>query len=314
MLFAFLLFVTIATLLYQNFLYRYEIAGTVEGNYKKIYAQNEGIVETIYVKSGQKVKKDTVLVDLNGKEILSQLKVLQSIKNARVKERKLQSSLKNNIHVIPLDREILSLKKQAVDEYYNMLQNARMQFQNRLITNQEFMNVKMKYQEAKESYTLYKNQNSYPQRNTIQALQKVVNVEEVNLQIMEKRRLLEKLRLFSLDDGIVYDVVAQNGDRVGKNDPLLTLWTYKVPKIICVLSSYKASDLKIGSKVEIIDSIDGQEFTGVVKEIKNTSYEQDLKTPRLKSFSDVFIIIEPEKNAIVLPPHSMVKVKFKRSF
>jgi multidrug resistance efflux pump len=314
MLLSLLLFAGIAALLYQNFLYRYEIAGTVEGNYKKIYAQDEAIIDTIYVKSGQKVKKDTVLADLNGDKVLSQLKVLQSIKNARVKERKLQSSLKNSIHVVPLDREVLSLEKQAVDEYYSMLQNARVQFQNHLITNQELIDIKMKYQEVREGYALYKSQSSYPQSGTIQALQKVVNVEEVDLQMLEKKRLLEELRLFSPEDGIIYDVITQSGDRVGKNDPLLTLWIYKVPQIICVLSTYKASDLKIGSEVEIIDSIDGQEFTGIVKEIKNTSYEQDLKTPRLKSFSDVFIVIEPENNAIVLPPHSMVKVKFKRTF
>ena len=314
MLFSLLLLAGIATLLYQNFLYRYELAGTVAGNYTKIYTQSEGIIDTIHVKAGQKVKKDTLLADLNGDKILSQLKVLQSIKDARVKEKKLQASLKKNIPTIPINREVLSLKKQAVSEYYGMLQNARVQFQNRLITNQEFIDIKMKYQEAKEGYALYKSQNAYPQGGTIQALQKVVNVEEVDLQILEKRRLMEELRLFSLEDGIIYDVLAKSGDSVGKNDPLLTLWTYKVPQIICVLSTYKASDLKIGSKVEIVDSIDGQEFTGIVKEIKNTSYEQDSKTPRLKSFNDVFVVIEPEKNAIVLPPHSMVKVKFKRSF
>ena len=57
MLLSLFLLAAIATLVYQNLLYKFESAGTVERNYKKIYPLSSGIIDKIYVKMVIRLRK-----------------------------------------------------------------------------------------------------------------------------------------------------------------------------------------------------------------------------------------------------------------
>jgi multidrug resistance efflux pump len=309
-----LLFLVIAGLLYQNLRYKYERVGMVESNYKTIYPNNEGIIEKVYFNVGDKVKKGDVLADLNSDKIFYKLKLLDSIKNARIKEKHMQSTFQKKADIVIDDNELLTLKKQIVKDRNKDLQNAKIQFKNHLITKSDFMSIKNSYLEAKERYAYYKKQSQYQKNSNLPPLPKVINIEEVELKISNQKRLLEEFRVSSPLDGKVYEINVESGDRVGKNDSILTLWTKDKPQIIVTLSSYKAVDLKIGDEVEIVDALENQKFTGVVRHINDSSFDTDFKIATTKKANEVFIAIEPEDSAKVLAPHSMVNVLFKRKF
>ena len=313
-LFSLLLFAGIAALLYQNLLYKYERVGMVESNYKTIYPINDGMIEKIYYKAGDKIEKNDILVDFNADKMLHELKVLESIKNSKIKEKKILATFKNRPNKVVDDSALLRIGREIVQDRYKELQNANMQLSNHLITRADMRSIKKSYQDAKERYAFYKKQGVYQNNNSVQPLPRVINVEEVELKILNQKRLLEEYRLFSPVDGTVYEVNAEVGDRVSSGDPIIILWTHAKPQIIVTLSSYKAVDLQIGSKVEIVDSVENQIFNGVVKQINDLELDNKVKMVTTKKANEVFVTIEPEDGARVLPPHSIVKVRFKRSF
>jgi multidrug resistance efflux pump len=286
----------------------------VESNYKTIYPKHEGVFEKIYLKSGDKVEKNDILADLNSDKMLSQLKILESIKRAKTQEKKMLATFKNKPNRVVDDSELLAIQRQIVQERYRDLQNAKMQLKNHLITNADMRSVKDSYQDAKQKYAFYKKQGVYQNSNNYQPLPKVINIEEVELKIADQKKLLEEFRIFSPVDGTVYEVNAQVGDRISKRDSFIILWTHNKPQIIVTLSSYKAVDLQIGSKVEIVDSVGNQKFNGVVKGINDLELDNNIKMVTSKKANEVFVTIEPEEGAKVLPPHSIVKVLFKRTF
>ena len=158
-----------------------------------------------------------------------------------------------------------------------------MQLSNHLITRADMRSIKKSYQDAKERYAFYKKQGVYQNNNSAQPLPRVINVEEVELKILNQKRLLEEYRLFSPVDGTVYEVNAEVGDRVSRRDPIIILWTHAKPQIIVTLSTYKAVDLRIGSKVEIVDSVENQIFNGVVKQINDLELDNKVKMVTTKS-------------------------------
>ena len=316
LLFSLLFLSLLAALLYQNFYYRYERVGTVESNYKTIYPSYEGVIDSIYPKVGDRVDNNDALVDFDTNKIHNELKILESIKESRLKERAVERSFrKNSKKTVPVeDNNLLYVNRNIVNERESELQNAQMLLNQQLITMSEYLSVKKSLQDAKAKYAFYKKQSSYQQRNTISSPPRVINVKEIELKIENQKRVLEELRIFSPLGGVVYEINANVGDRVGKKDPVMTLWTGEVPEIIVTLSAYKAVDLKIGDKVEIVDSLESKKYSGVVTNINNLSFSKNYKISTQKSENQVYVSIKPEESAKLLFPHSVVRVLFKRNF
>ncbi len=313
-LFSLLLLGSIGSILFHNLQYKLKIVGTVEGNYKNIHPQNEGTIENIYVKIGDEVRQDDILVDLNGDKILHQLKILETIWDTKNREKKAQKVFQKRVTFIEDDKKVLNLKKQLMSESYINFQNAKMQFKNRLITKIEMQNIKRVYLNEKQQYELYKKQIKNQKNINIPPIEKIINIEATELKIADKKRHLETLRVFSPQEATIFSINAEVGDNVSKKEPLLTLWTHKVPQIICTLDADKAIDIKIGSRVQIIDSLENKEFSGFVKSISNLAYDKKLNTASSKLTDEILVIIQPDKSTQILQPHSIVKVLFKRKF
>jgi multidrug resistance efflux pump len=305
----FLLFIIGAVLVY-NLKYVYEGVGIVEGNYKNIYAKHEGVLEKIYVKTGDRVKKDDILADINSEKILQQIKLLETIKETKLK--KIEADSLYQTSTLPKENiELLKLKKQILNEAYRNYQNAKVQFNNHLITKTELLYFKNKFLESKESYTLYK-ERTLIQKNSSVPTRKIYNIKETNLKIKNKRRLLEEYRIFSPQNGKVYEITAEVSDLINKDKPVMVLWTDNRPKIIATLEANEAVNIKIGSDVEIVDSLGEYKFKGIVKHITNKVLNMDIKTDGVSNV--LYVEIEPEEKSKVLPPRSVVKVLFKRAF
>ncbi len=304
---------SIGAILYHNLQYQFKIVGTVEGNYKNIYSKNDGTVENIYIKIGDKISKNDILVDLNSEETLYELKILETIWDAKNREKKAQEVFQKRV-VVEDDKKVLHLKKQLVNESYIDFQNAKMQFKNRLITKVDMQDIKRVYLSEKQQYELYKKQVKNHKNANILPPEKIVNIEATELKIADKKKHLERLRTFSPIDATIFSINAEVGDNINKKEPLLTLWTHQVPQIICTLDADKAIDIEVGSEVEIVDTKEKKRFKGIVKSISNLAYDKELNRASSKDASKILVVIQPDIGTRVLQPHSIVKVLFKRKF
>jgi multidrug resistance efflux pump len=310
-LFSIFLLFFIGVTLYYNLRYTYEGIGIVEGNYKNIYTTNEGVLEKIYPKVGDIVKKDDVLAEINSDKILQQIKLLETIKETKLKKMKVDSIYQNSTVDFRSNGELLKLKKELVNESYKNYKNAKVQFNNHLITKVDLLYFKNKFLEAKESYALYKEKSE--KHKTLPAVApKVYNIDEVVLKIKNKKRLLEEYRVFSPIAGKVYEITAEVSDFITRDKPLMVLWTDNKPKIIATLDAKEAIDIKVGTSVEIIDSLEEYKFEGKVKHITNKVLNMDIKRDNVSNI--VYVEIEPEEGSKVLAPKSVAKVLFKREF
>ncbi len=314
---ALLLFSILGGILYYNFRYQLESIGVVDANYKKIYPNKTGVIENIYVKEAQSVKKSNILVDFDTKDLLYKIEILKSEKKNRQEQEKEQLKVVkiNNKHTKPLpDREILKIKQQMVQESLQAYRNAQIQLKNHLITKSDLQNIKRSYLSAKESYAFYKKQYKSDTTPTYIAPIKVVNYKKMDLEIANKERMLEEFRIFSPIDATVYNIYAEVGDKVNSKEAIMTLWSHQVPRIICKVDEKDAIKLKNGSQVEIVDELNHQKFNGTIKQISNLAFDKESDIFGRSQEDGVFIVIEPEDRAKELPPYSRVKVLFKRSF
>ncbi len=307
-----LLLFTIAGILFYNLRYQYEGVGVVEGNYKNVYVKKSGILEKIYVQDGDKVKKNDILADINSEKLLRQIKLLETIKETKLKKIKANSS-KDSAPVTD-DTDILKIKEQIMQEEYKNFQNSKVLLKNHLITKAEMLHYKNLYLDAKESYISYKEKNMRQKNNGTKISAASYNLEETQLKIINKKRELEEYRIFSPYDATVYEITKKTGDLVNKSNPLFVLWIDKVPKIVCYLPVQKAIDIKVGSKVDIIDSLERQKFTGIVKRILNSDPKTTINAYGSYSLNEVLVEISPEEKTRILSPKSIVKVLFKRDF
>ncbi len=312
-----LLFSIIGAFLYYNFRYQLESIGVVDGNYKKIYPKKGGVIENIYVEEGDKVQESDVLADLDTKDLLYKIEILKSEKK-RIQEQEklgLKTTKVNKIVNRPKpDKEIIRIKQQMVSEALQAYKNAKIQFKNHLITRSDLQNIRRSYLSTKESYAFYKKQFQVDLTPTYEAPAKVINYKKMDLEIENKRRLLEDFRIFSPIDATVYNIYAEVGDKIKSSSALLTLWSHEVPRIICKVDEKDALKLKNGSSVEIIDELNNQKFSGVIKQISNLAIDKDHDIFEKNSENVVFVVIQPDESAKLLPPYSRVKVLFKRSF
>jgi multidrug resistance efflux pump len=312
-----LLFSILGGVLYYNFRYQLESIGVVDGNYKKIYPNRSGVIDNIYVKEGDNVKKSDILVDFDTKDLLYKIEILKSEKkNTQQQEKEQQKVVKiNSKNSKPLpDREILKIKQQMVHESLQAYRNAQIQLKNHLITKSDLQNIKRSYLSAKESYAFYKKQFKSDTPSTYIAPIKVVNYKKMDLEIANKERMLEEFRIFAPIEATIYNIYAEVGDKVNSKDALMTLWSHQVPRIICKVTEKEAIKLKNGSQVEIIDELNHQKFSGTIKQISNLAFDKNSDVFDRNTEDIVFVVVEPEDRAKELTPYSRVKVLFKRSF
>ncbi len=309
--FVFLLLV-ITVVVFYNLRYKYEGVGSIEDNYKNIYANKSGIIKDIYVKDGDEVNKNDILVDLDAQKVLAQIKLLETIKDARLKKfHKSEDKIsgKKNSSKLTDDFNILNIKKQIMEEEYKNFQNAKMLLKNHLITKAEMLRFKNVYLDAKESYISLK-----AKKDDMNDPLKVSDLQELELKIDNKKRELEEYRIFSPYRGTVYEITKKTGDFVDKKDLLFIVWTHKKPKIVCYIPIEKAVEIKVGSKVEIIDSLEQHKFSGVVSRIINSDLKTNMNISATNNLNQALVEILPDDEAKVLSPKSIVKVLFERDF
>lgn len=311
LLYMLMLVVAIGAVTYYNLRYSYKGVASVEGNYQKIYPKTSQIIEEIYVKAMDKVHKNDVMADLSDEEISYQLKLLTSIRETKLQEQKIQEDLYASMNTPNNDTTVLQLKQQMVSENHKMYTYAKVQYENHLITLSQLQDYKKRYLASKEALEIYKNQ-SMNSKILRRPVQKVINVEESDLQIANTKRQMEQLRIFSPEDATVYEVHQHTGDLSDKRVPMFTLWTHDVPKILCTIDAKEAVNIKIGGDVEIVDMQNGHTYAGNVQQIKSNSTEMVSGEEMQREFDKVVVVIKPEAKSNALAPHSVVEVLFKR--
>ncbi len=300
-LFTLLVILSISGLLYFKYIYFLESTGSITDNYTNIYSPADGIIEKVFVKKDDMIKKNTPLFKLNGEELLYKLKTLKKIK---------KSKLQNKINYKPqlnlrFEKKVLSIKKKIFQNQIKKFKEAKLLLQKHMITKQEYFQTETKLNTAKEDYLIYKSKllNKLKEyKNRFYA--KKSDTKDLDLKIFETKKELEKLNILSPVNAKVYSINTGENQRVIKNQILATVWLKNTPVITTVLPSKELSNIKLNSKVIVVDPQTNKRYRGHVEQIKHR--------PNDPNTNNMTVFILPEKNAKELKPDSLVKVIFKR--
>jgi len=294
-LYTLLLLGILGALFYKNVLYRFEGVGVVEKNYEFIYPKHSGIIEKIYVKERDTIDSTTLLSDLNSDDVHYQVNLLKSIKQSQQKEISLlgkNSDLKTAI----------SLKKQLLNDYYKEYKNAKLQLANHIITKPYFQEVKNRYLDTKERYTLLKKDLN---DGNVNSSVKVENIKETDLKIQNRKDSLEDYRVFSPLSGEVYEVLSKVGDKVDNKTPMFTIVQDKSPIILVKIPQDSATDIAVGDDVTIMIGNQSDKLSGVIEKIEAQSEDK-------KDLENIIAYIKLKDSTKRLAPKSVVKVLFNR--
>ncbi len=301
-----LLFVLIIATIYYNTRFVYRTIGTVSGNFVKVSPSMSGRVEKIFVKVGDKVQTKTLLVKLNDKMILNQLKIIDT------KLLDLSSNFINNPIPIQQNREVLNVLKRDMDKNYDAYISASNLHKKRIITSFDVQRVKIEYSKIKLKYLQEKNRLNAiltPKNNQSSIISLRLTLELKKEELMNK---LNNLRVFSEANGVVYAIKSHIGNYVGLAEELIVIETDEASFVVCKIKQDEAVNLKRGVKVQVYSSFKDETYDAHVEAIGNLALNTRSMITNEVSLEEVTVKIVFDKTDVKLHLNERVKVWFYR--
>jgi len=302
LLFALLVLATLGFLFFSQLRYSYKGSGTVVGNYQKIYPKVQATIENIYFKEGDSVKKGDILAQFDTQDIRYKITLLQTEKKQFIENKKHLLANEELMFNKAGNKEIQRSLTQQMRELKKMYQNAKVQYNNHLITSLEYSKIKSKYLDSKLKL----------QQNRVKNLQfkkrlehnfDTNSAENFDIKIAHTKELLKDYNLFSPVSGKVYEIYGIPGEIAQINRPLLTIWTKDRPLIEVNIPQSKISKIDADTKVDVIDPIKHQTYTATV--VKIGSLDDDKYTK---------VVLKPMGDTSQLKPNQRLDVLFRRTF
>ena len=301
-----LLFILIIATIYYNTRFVYRTVGTVSGNYVKVSPSMSGRIEKIYVKIGDKVQAKTLLVKLNDKMILNQLKIIDT------KLVDLKSNFMSTPVQVEQNREILKILKRDMDKNYNAYISAKSLYKKRIITSFDVQRVKSEYTKLKLKYLQEKNRLSRvssPKNNQSSIISLKLELELKREDLLNK---LNYLRIFSETNGRIYAIKSHIGNYIGLSEELIVIETDESSFVVCKIKQDEAVNLKRGIKVQVYSSFKDETYDAHVEAIGNLALNTRSMITNEVSLEEVTVKIVFDRTDIKLPLNERVKVWFYR--
>jgi len=292
----FLLFSSLAGLLYYNLKYSYKGMGVVKGNDYSLYAQKRAKIDKIYVKEGDEVRKGSPLVQLDTSMIMYKIKLLESEKNRVIR---LINELGENGTVDNSKRYLKTLKDKVASKRRLYL-DAKKQFKEKLITAMEFQKIKDDYLDSK-----IKLAKSISENGT-RALSKDIDTSDLDIKLAYAKNELKLSRIVSIDDARVYEIYKKEGEIADVHHPIMSLWTHNKPHIEIDVPNDKLSQISKDTKVEVIDPYTKKYIKAKIYKIGTVDEENDLKS------ATIYLRIDDSFKS--LKPHQRVHIFFRRGW
>ena len=184
----------------------------------------------IHYKIGDNVKKSDVLFTLDAKDILRNIEQISAEMN--------------------YEKETLDILKKKLSLRYSKVQNAKNLKKQNIITQDNLDGINI---------LLLENQQQIAQRK--------YNIKRLKILLRENKENLSFSKILSPIDGNIVNIDAQVGALTSKGEILASILNTKFKEIETDLRSDLASEVKIGSKVDIFSK--KEKFSGKVRGIVN---------------------------------------------
>jgi len=225
-------------------------------NEYKVYAQQDGIITTVYRDEGDTVSQGDILCDLDND--------VQNAKFASTEQSFALATL-NASSGSPILQELRQAMSNARsrmnDDSVNFARFSRL-FSEKAVSLAEYEKASLKFSTAKKEYEMSKQR--YEQ--TQQRLRN--EMEAVRAQKIAAEKDKKNVRIISDIDGMIYELYKKRGESVRKNDPIALLGSRSHIYAQLYVDENDVGKIAIGQKVAVsLDSYDGKIFDAVITKI-----------------------------------------------
>ena len=302
---AIIFFILLLATIYYNTAYIYKSIGTVTGNFARISANNSGKISDLYVKSGERVTKGTLLFELDNSDLLNKLAILE----LKIKKlQKLSHKDKNTTH----DHSILYLLQKNYLKQKQAYYSAQDLYKKHYITKYELVRTYNLFIAAKLKYLQEKTKNipsNIVLKDKISILTTLTDLEIRQKEIIQK---LQDLRIFSPKDGKIYAIKINKGMYVTASDISIIIELDTQPYIVCKVKQDEALNIHKGMDVKIYDYNTDTTYDAYVSTVGNLALNTDSHITNEVSLKEVTIKILFKDKKLRLPLNERVKVWFHR--
>jgi len=235
------------------------------GAVKEIKMPVTGVVKSILVKEGERVKKGQLLLLLDNDDNLEREKTLEEA--IRIKENQYEFKLIEISKFLKYINEEISLIKETIDLQSEIMNNFKYLFEEGAVGKLEYLNEKIKLQNSQANYIQMQSKLQTSKASYEQQIDDVrSSLNELRGQHLSNKVKLKTKKILSPQDGIIFDLQPNSiGYSANISETILKLVPLSGLEARIEIPSRDIGFVKKGMKVDIsIDSFPSTDF-GVVK-------------------------------------------------
>ena len=293
--------------IFYNLQYKIFSTGVITGSFIKVTANNSGVLDKVHVNIHDLVEKNYVLFDIvsppnnhNNYKVHTEFEDLKYQSNNRT--RRLNRDLLNDLHL-------------RLDVKRKQFENAKILYQDRLITNKDynfvydaFINAKISYERELEKIRSESAKEKDKNDLITIKLASLKKQQETNQEISTLQRRL------SPSEGIIYRIEHNEGEFVYPDDVVMVLQTKLNPFVILKLHSRDIYKIKINDHAKIYSKYSDRLYSGQVTQIGYVAVNADSTISQETSLNESLVKIEFIDPVDDFPLNSRVEVRIKRDF
>lgn len=224
-----------------------------EGQYQA-FAAVSGIIDSVYVKEGQLVRKGQTLLTITSDQ--------QKLASERALLEAEYASLPANLgHVRQMQRSV-ELAGEKLQNDSLLLARQKRLWQQKIGTLVQLEQRQLQYNESAVALQAWRRQLTDLRREL------ALNAKQSRLSWSAARAQQEQYRIVSEVDGAVFDIIREKGESVGPQTVLAVLGSAQKYNLELQVDEYDIARIHVGSLVFVTtDSYAGQVFEGTVTEI-----------------------------------------------
>ncbi len=300
-----------------------ESDGSATIDYQNIDAEVTGKLTKVYVKSGDHIKKDQILAEIDSTEyqkLYETAKIAYEKAKLTYQSKAQTATLENTASKQTLAEEKIKYE-QLLTEYKTMLTLKASYAQS------EIDAVKVQMEAAKRTYENDKNKTTVTTTSNYALTIEKMNVETAKVQLEEAQEALNQCTIKSHTDGYVLKVTYGAGDVIEPNtntgsltsgtDHFIVVTPSSNYQILTSVSEQDLSLASVGQEVEVVfDALGGETYSGKVIDIEqlpNTatngviSYnvtaqlDSGFEEIRIGMTAQIKMILKKEEDVIMIP-------------
>lgn len=298
-------FFVLSYTIFYNLQYKIFSTGVITGSFTKVTANSSGILDKIHVNIHDLVEKNYVLFDIisppnNNYSMHAEMDDFKYQLNYRVKR---------------LNRDLLNDLQLRLDVKRNQFENAKILYQDRLITYKDynfvydaFINAKISFERELEKIRSESAKDKEKNDRIKLMLASQIKQEDANQNVSAFERRL------SPAEGIIYRIEHNEGEFVYPDDVVMILQTRLNPFVILKLHSRDIYKIKINDHAKIYSKYSDRVYSGKVTQIGYVAVNADSTISHETSLNESLVKIEFIDSVNDFPLNSRVEVRIKRDF